>query len=272
MMNAEALVVTELKDGIFTVRLNRPEKRNAVNAEMMVRLARAWQEFRETRGARVAIITGSGSQQFCAGADLKSLEPLIAGHRAPADEWDRAVMADPQMIHKSVLYGVELDKPVICALNGDAFGGGAEMMLATHLRVAAEGIRIGLPEPKWATLPAGGGMVCLPRQIPYAHAMEMLLTGDPIPVERALALGLVNRIVPREQVMNEALKLARSIADNGPLAIQTILAISRRTLSMSIPEAHHVEAELIKPVFASKDSREGLAAFVEKRKPHYRGE
>ena len=265
-------LLIEINDGIMIVTLNRPEKRNAINPEMMVRLAQAWQEFRETREARVAILTGTGSQQFCAGADLKLLEPLIAGHRPPADHWDEEVLADPRMVHKSVLYGVELNKPVICALNGDAFGGGAEIMLATHLRIAAEGIRIGFPESKWAAVPGGGGMVSLCRQIPYIQALELLLTGDPIPVARALELGLVNKIVPRDQVMDEALSLARRIADNGPIAISTILETVRRTATLSIEDAINIESELMKPVFSSKDGKEGLAAFIEKRKPRYTGE
>lgn len=271
-MTTSTLIETRLENGVMVITINRPEKRNALNPEMIVRLADAWQEFRESRAARVAVLTGAGSQQFCAGADLKSLEPLVSGHKPPQDTWDERVLADPRMIYKAVLYGVEMDKPVIAALNGDALGGGAELMLATHLRVAAAGSHIGLPEARWSTVPAGGGMMRLPRQIPFAQAMELLLTADPIAVETAQAMGLINRVVPAERVLEEALALAARVAENGPLALAAILQVTRRTAALGLDEAQKLEAEIIKPVFTSKDIVEGMTAFAEKRKPDYQGE
>jgi len=271
-MTTTKLIDTRIENGVMLITINRPEKRNALNPEMIVRLADAWQQFRESRHARVAVLTGAGSQQFCAGADLKLLEPLVSGHRAPQDDWDERVLADPRMIYKAVLYGVEMDKPVIAALNGDALGGGAELMLATHLRVAAAGSKIGLPEARWSTVPAGGGMVRLPRQIPFAQAMELLLTADSISVEAAHTMGLINRVVAREQVLDEALALARRVAENGPLALAAILEVTRRTATLDLEEAQKLEGEIIKPVFTSKDIVEGMSAFAEKRKPNYQGE
>ncbi|MCK9505767.1 MAG: enoyl-CoA hydratase-related protein [Porticoccaceae bacterium] len=270
-MTTPTLIKTTQENGVMVITINRPEKRNALNAEMIVRLADAWQIFRESRELRVAVLTGAGNQQFCAGADLKSLEPLVTGHRPPQDSWDEQILADPRMIYKAVLYGVDMDKPVIAALNGDALGGGAELMLTTHLRVAAAGSQIGLPAARWATVSAGGGMVQLPRQVSFAHAMELLLTADPISAEKAQAIGLVNRVVPAERVLEEAQALAVRVAENGPVALAAALNVVRSTATLSVVEAQKLEAELIKPVFASKDILEGMKAFAEKRKPNYQG-
>ena len=163
--------------------------------------------------------------------------PLLSGAVEPEDEWERALLADRTIATDWCLFSRPVDKPVISALNGDALGGGFELMLATDLRIAAEGIRLGLPEPKRGLVPGGGGVQRLPRQIPHAQAMELLLTADPIPAARALELGLINAVVPRDTLLEAALDLARRIAANAPVALQMIKRTLRETDSLPIQQA-----------------------------------
>jgi enoyl-CoA hydratase len=261
----------EVEDGIAIFTLDCPQKRNAATPEIMVRLAQAWREYRERSEWRVAIVTGTGEQTFCAGADLKRSMPLLGGAARPENEWEEKLLADRRCATDWTLFDFELDKPVICAPNGDALGGGCELMLASDLRVAAAGIRIGLVEPKRGLVPGGGGVQRLPRQIPRALALELLLTADPIPAERAFALGMLNQVVPREKLLDEALALARRVASNGPLALQAIKRTLRATECLPIDQALREGGELLQPVFLSEDAEEGRRAFVEKRAPVWRG-
>jgi enoyl-CoA hydratase len=262
----------EERDGIAVFTLDCPAKRNAATPEIMVRLSDAWREFRARREWRVAIVTGTGDQAFCAGADLKRSIPLSSGAALPENDWEKRLVAERSCLTDWTLYDFELDKPVICALNGDALGGGCELMLASDLRVAAEGVSIGLVEPRRGLVPGGGGVQRLPRQIPRALALELLLTAEPIAAERALALGLLNRVVPRASLMDEAFALARRVAANGPLALEAIKRILRATEALPIDAALRAGQELLAPVFASRDAEEGRRAFVEKRTPVWRGE
>ena len=170
----------------------------------------------------VAILTGAGDTDFCAGGDLKLTMPLVTGARQPETEWDARLLADMTQFTDAILRGFELYKPVIAAVNGSALGGGTEMANACDLRVAAEHAVFGTPEAKVGLLPGGGSLTRLPRQIPYALAMEMLLIGDPVSAQQALAMGLVNYVVPRAQLMDKARELAAKIAANGPLAVRKI--------------------------------------------------
>ena len=264
-------LVTEAKDGILWLRLNRPEKRNALSPELMVQLAETWQTFRADAGLRVAILIGSGERQFCAGADLQLTIPLLAGNREPENHWDRRLRDAPELAMAGVLYDSVLDKPIISALNGDALGGGAELMLSTDIRVACAGVRIGFPEPKRGLVPGGGGVTRLARQIGYAPAMELLLTAEPISAERALELGLINSVVPRDELEATALAIAQQISQNAPLAVRAIKETVRRTAALPLDEARALETQILRPVASSQDAREGARAFVEKRKPNFVG-
>jgi enoyl-CoA hydratase len=272
MSTPESHLLIERRDGVLILTMNRRAARNALSPEMLVRLAGAWHEFRDTADLRVAILTGTGDEDFCAGGDLKLTMPLLTGARQPEDEWDRRLMADLTQFTDAILRGFTLYKPVIAAVNGNALGGGTEMTNACDLRVAAEHAVFGTPEAKVGLLPGGGSITRLPRQIPYAKAMEVLLIGDSFSAAEALAMGLVNYVVPHAALMSTALELARKLADNGPLAIRKIKEGVLRSSGLPLAQAYEIENEVSAAVMMSKDAREGPRAFKEKRKPRFTGE
>lgn len=268
-----AVVDYEVSNGVAVITLNRPEARNAMSPEVLCRLYDAWQEVQRDDDVRVAVLTGSGDRAFCAGADLGRLIPLISKTREPEDEWDHRYLAnDDDLANKASLRVHDVDKPIIAACNGHAIAGGMELVQGTDIRVAAEGARFGVQEVKWALFPAGGSTVRLPAQLPYAFAMELLLTGSLIDARRAQELGFVNHVVPFEQVLPKALEIAATIAANGPLAVRAIKRAARALLGVPEAEAMRRESQLAAPVFASKDAVEGPKAFLEKRAPQYRGQ
>jgi enoyl-CoA hydratase len=264
-------LITEKRNGIFTLTLNRPERRNAFSPQMMVQLGEAWHEFRDDDGLRVAILTGAGSESFCAGGDLELLIPLITGARAPEDEWDRKLAADLRLILTAILRPFELYKPVIAAVNGHAVAGGCEILQATDLRVASKHASFGLAEAQRGLVPGGGSMVRLPRQVPYCKAMEILLLGDRISAEEAHRIGLVNEVVEPEDVLPRAHALAERLVRNGPLALRKIKEVVLRTNGMPLHDAFEIENECSAVVMTSKDAREGPRAFREKREPAFTG-
>jgi len=266
-----AAVVFEQTEHVAIVTLNRPEVRNALSPEVVVLLARAWDRVRSDDDIRVAVITGAGESAFCSGADLGLLIPLMTGARSPEDPFDEAVVADPALANRALLRNFDAAKPVIAAVNGFAIAGGLELMLGTDLRVAADGARFGLQEAKWGLFPLGGSTVRLPRQIPPTIAMEMLLTGDLIDAERAFQLGLLNAIVPQDEVLDAALHYATTIAANGPRAVQAIRRSTRAAYGVAEEEALARELEIGLPVFQTEDAREGPRAFIEKRPPNFTG-
>lgn len=272
-MSTEAShLLVEKKDGVMILTMNRPEAGNSLSPEMLVKMAHAWYEFRDTRDLRAAILTGAGDKEFCAGGDLKRTMPLFTGARQPEDDWDHQLVNDPVVFTDAILRGIELYKPVIAAVNGTALGGGTEMTNACDLRVAAEHAMFGLPEAKRGLLPGGGSISRLPRQIPYAKAMEILLIGDSFSAREALAMGLINYVVPKEQLLPKALELAAKLAENGPVAVRKIKEGVLRTSGLPLDQALAIENEVSVAVLMSKDAREGPRAFKEKRKPNFTGE
>jgi enoyl-CoA hydratase len=196
---------------------------------------------------------------------------LISGAKVPADEFDRRVVAEPRLADKAGLRVSDLDKPIIAAINGVAIAGGMELVQGTDLRVAAEHARFGLQEVRWGLFPMGGSTVRVPAQVPYAVAMEILLTGQLIDAGRAYELGFVNRVVPAGAVMDEALRLAETIAANGPVAVRAIKRSVKACLGLPERQAMAVEVEHGQPVFDTEDAREGPLAFLEKRTPRFQG-
>jgi enoyl-CoA hydratase len=265
-----AVVDYERTGHVALITLNRPEARNAISPEVMCRLEEAWQAVAADDEVRVAVITGTGSA-FCAGADLGRLIPLNTGAREPEDDYDRKVLADPGLGDRAILRHNTLDKPVIAAINGHAIAGGCELVQGTDLRVAAEGAKIGVQEVKWGLFPMGGSSVRLPAQLPYAVAMEWLLTGGLVTAERAYELGFVNRVVPAERVLPEAMELAGMIAANGPIAVRAIKASAKACLGLAEADALKLELTYGKPVFRTQDAVEGPKAFMEKRTPNFQG-
>lgn len=271
-MSDESHLIVEQDDGIMTLTMNRKEARNALSPQMLVKLAHAWYEFRDRKHLRVAILTGAGDLDFCAGGDLKLTMPLMTGAREPQDEWDRTLLGNGTLFTDAILRGFECYKPIIAAVNGNALGGGTEMTNACDLRVASENAVFGTPEAKVGLLPGGGSITRLPRQIPYAIAMEMLLVGGTFSAAQALEMGLLNYVVPREALLAKARELAERLAENGPLAIQKIKEGVLRSSGLPLAEAYQVENEVSVAVMTSKDAREGPRAFKEKRKPVFTGE
>ena len=264
-------LIYEKKDGIAYLTLNRPEAHNALAPETMLELLDAWTDYRDDPALRCAIITGAGDKSFCAGADLGRFIPLFTGAKTPENEAEKKIQADPLISMQALLRDFELFKPVVAAVNGNAIAGGMEFLYATDIRVAAEGARFGLQEVKWGIFPMGGSSVHLPRQLPYARAMEMLLTGELMDAAEALHYGLVNRVVPAGEVMAEAERYARIIAKNGPLAVTAIKRAVKANIGLELKQGLAKEMELAMPVFMSQDAQEGPRAFKEKREPKFIG-
>jgi enoyl-CoA hydratase len=268
-------VLYDVQGGIAYVTLNRPEVHNAMDPRMVVELAQAWLRFEADEGARVAIVTGAGHQAFSAGADLKRLIPLMTRARQPEDEWDRRVLEERvdgvRLLDVALMRLRPLYKPVIAAINGYCLAGGTELALACDLRVAAEHASLGLMEPKRGLIPGGGSMARLPRQIPFCKAMEILLTGEPMAAQEAYRVGLVNYVVPLAELMPTAERLARSIAENGPLAVRKIKEAVLRSSGLPLEQAYQVENEASRVIMRSEDAREGARAFAEKRRPQFTG-
>ena len=264
-------LIYEKKNHIAYVTLNRPEAHNAIDPEMVIELLDAWTDFSRDNEMRCAILTGAGDESFCAGADLGKLIPLWTGARQPETDADERVKGNPMLAQQALLRDLVLTKPVIAAINGNAIAGGFEILYRTDIRVAAEDARFGLQEVKWSVFPAGGSSVHLTRQIPYARAMEMLLTGELIDARQALDYGFLNQVVPKEAVMAAAERYAAIIAKNGPLAVSAVEQAVQENAGCDVKTALQREMELSIPVFMSADAQEGPRAFKEKREPVFKG-
>jgi len=247
------LVSVEYMDGIQIITINRPEARNAISVETAIQMAAAFEEMDAREDVRIGILTGAGGT-FSSGMDLKDF--ARTGIRSVVEGKGFAGLneAPPQ-------------KPLIAAVEGFALAGGFEMMLACDLVVAASNAQFGLPEVKRGLVAGSGGLLRLPRQIPYHIAMEVILTGDMLSAERASQFGLINVLTEPGQALAEALKLARRICENGPMAVQTAKSIVNKGLNFSTEEMFRLQAPLMQHIFASEDAREGSLAFAEKRKP-----
>jgi enoyl-CoA hydratase len=265
---AEPAVIVEKDGAILIVTLNRPEKRNAINCEAMCRLYDAWTQLNDDEDLRVAIFTGRGNT-FCAGMDLSELPKLRSGKAE--DEWTERVLNVPDLAWTAWLKVNRPKKPVILAVEGHALAGGTEILQGTDIRVAGESARFGVTEVQRGLFPLAGSTVRLRRQMPYAIAAEVLLTGEDLPAGRAFELGLINHVVPDGEALAKAREIAQRIADNGPLAVQSILATLRETELLPEDEAFEIEQGYGMPVLMSEDGREGPRAFLEKRKPVFKG-
>lgn len=260
----------ERRGHLLLVTFDRPEKKNAMTPEMVVRLADAWRRLRDDDDLRVAVITGTGDA-FCAGADLGRLIPLFTGARGPEDEFDRAIVEDPAVMQTALLRKFELWKPIVAAVNGFALAGGAELLQATDVRFASENATFAITEAARGLLPAGGSTVRLPRQVSYVEAMRILLVGERLSAAEAKRIGFVNDVVPRERLMEIALDTAERIAENGPLAVRKIKESVLRGSGLPLRAAYEIEDECAGVVLASDDAKEGPRAFMEKRPARFTG-
>ena len=255
-MNDEPAVLTERRERVLLITINRPDQRNAVNAAVAQGIAAAMDELDETTELSVGILTGAG-KGFCAGMDLKA---FVAGESPYAEGRGFAGITQRAAA-----------KPLIAAIEGFAVAGGLEVALSCDVIVAAKGARLGIPEVKRSLVAAGGALLRLPRVLPRTIAMELALTGDPIDAERAYALGLVNRLAEPGEAVTTALELAGAIAANGPLALAATKRILGEAADWPDSEFFARQAEISGPVFSSEDAREGSVAFAEKREPVWKG-
>lgn len=254
-MSDENAVLTEQRDRILVITINRPEAKNAVDAAVSHALAAAADRLDDDPGLSVGILTGAGGS-FCAGMDLKAFargENVAVKGRGLG--WTERPPA----------------KPVIAAVEGYALAGGTELALATDLIVAARDSAFGIPEVKRGLVAAGGGLLRLPQRIPFQIAMELALTGDKLPAERAHQLGLVNVLCEPGQALEAAIALAERITVNGPLAVAATKRVIVESRGWRPEDQWREQAKIIGPVFASKDAREGAVAFAEKRAPNWTG-
>ncbi len=265
---SEPAVIVEAEGPILVVTLNRPEKKNCVNSEVMCRLYDAWVQLDRDDALRVAILTGKGDT-FCAGMDLSEIPKLTKGQAD--NEFMKRVLSEGDVIYGAWLKTYRPKKPVILAAEGFARAGGTEILQGTDIRVAGESACFGVTEVQRGLFPMAGSTVRLRRQIPYAIAAEMLLVGEDLPARRAWELGLINHVVPDGQALAKAKEIAQRIADNGPLAVKAILATLRETETLDEPAAFAIEQNYGMQVMISKDAVEGPRAFLEKRKPNFQG-
>ena len=253
----------EQRGATAIVTMNRPEAKNALSLPMLVGMADAWQEIDGNDDIRCAILTGAGGT-FCSGMDLKSMSSPEAEQYRPRME------QDPDIHWKALLRHYQLRKPLIAAVEGWAVAGGTEILQATDIRVAGAGAKFGVFEARRGLFPLGGSTVRLRRQIPFTVAMDLLLTAREVSAEEALRIGLIGRVVPDGQALDEALAIAEVICANGPLAVEAIKRSVRESEGLSETEALKVELEIGTPIFATEDAAEGQRAFAEKRPPQYR--
>jgi len=249
------------KDGIATIELYRPQKKNSLNAELRHELEHCLEELAHDQGVKVVIVTG-GEEVFCAGADISEIEGTSTGEAAYTHAREFQILFDK----------VEaLPQPVIAAVSGYALGGGCELTLACDFRLASNTARFGLPEIKIGAFPGGGGTQRLSRLIGVAKAKEMIFLGDPINAEEALAIGLVSRVVPKEKLMEEANAFAAKLAALPRLAMQASKMLVNRSQEVDLSLGLELEARTFGALATSQDLAEGTKAFLEKRKPNFTG-
>ena len=257
----DALLLIDTADGVRTIRINRPDKLNALNAATLDALDGAFADAARDATVRVVVLTGAGSKAFVAGADIAEMNAL-----SPVQGRDFSLRGTRMMRRVE-----KLSKPVIAMVNGFALGGGLELAMSCHLRIAADTAKVGQPEINLGLIPGFGGSQRLLRLCGRAATLELCLTGAPITAERALQLGIVNRVVPAAELETETLKLAAQLANAAPLALRGMLDCVNIGGECGIEEGLEYESAQFGLMFATEDMREGTTAFLEKRKPTFAG-
>ncbi|MCP2596460.1 enoyl-CoA hydratase-related protein, partial [Candidatus Aminicenantes bacterium AC-335-G13] len=249
------------EEGIGFVTINRPDKLNALNIETIKELEELFTHLKENQEIKVVIITGAGEKAFVAGADIEELSKL---NMVEGKEYSLRGQRVFSLIEN-------LGKPVIAGVNGYALGGGTELTLACHIRIASEKAMFGQPEVKLGLIPGYGGTQRLARLVGKGKALELILTGDMITAQQALEIGLVNKVVPPEELLSACKDIAKKIINNSPIAVKYALEAVNNGLDKSLEEGLDIEAELFGMVCGTEDSKEGTKAFLEKRKPVFKG-
>lgn len=252
-------VLIERKGSVLVITLNRPRVANAINPEVAQAVDSALNDAETNSEITAVIITGSGEKVFTAGQDLKALaDGTSSGCAIPGHGW-------------AGITERSFSKPLIAAVNGLAYGGGTEIALSCDMIIASENATFALPEVKRGIFAAGGGVVRLAKRLPKALALELLMTGDPITAQRAAEIGLVNRVVPGDKLMDCAIELANKVSANAPLALKYTKLLFNKAADCSLAEAFEINDLVKKVVFATEDSKEGPRAFLEKRAPDWKG-
>ena len=251
----------EKEDGIGIVTINRPASLNALNGEVYTELYELFQEIENDAEVRVVILTGSGEKAFVAGSDITEMQPQNSMEINSFVE--KARMASDRIY--------TLSKPVIAAINGYALGGGCELTMCCDLRIASENARFGQPEINLGVIPGAGGTQRLTRLIGLTRAKELLYTGDMIDAQTAVDIGLVNEVVPEGKLMDEAKALAQKLLDKGAIALRLLKTATNSGINMNLISALDLEAECFSMCFSTEDQKEGMNAFIEKRKPKFQG-
>ncbi len=252
----------ETREGVAFLTINRPDKLNALNVQTLGELEQAVEALERDAAVRGVIVTGAGEKAFVAGADIAELAVL-------SPMGGQAIARRGQTLFERF---ERLGKPVIAAVNGFALGGGCELALACHLRLASENAKLGTPEVKLGVMCGYAGTQRLARLVGKGRALEMLLSGDPVDAQEALRIGLVNRVFPKERLLAEAEALLRRMLANAPLALQATLQAVNSGLEMPFDEAQRLEASLFGLLCSTADMREGTQAFVEKRAARFQGQ
>jgi enoyl-CoA hydratase len=253
-------ILFEIKNNVGLVTVNRPDKLNALNGETINELEDVFSSIKNNPEVFVVVITGSGEKAFVAGADIAELNKLdVLSAKEFSEKGNRVY----RMIET-------LDKPVIAAVNGFALGGGCELALACHIRIASDNAKFGQPEVNLGIIPGYGGTQRLARVVNSARALEMILTGDLVSAEEAYRIGLVNKVYPQSELLNSTFDLANKIISKGQQAIRLALKAVKATDNMSLVEGLNYEASLFALVCGTEDFKEGTAAFLEKRKPQFK--
>lgn len=255
-------LIFEVVDNVATITLNRPEAMNSIDPELRAELKSAWRRIHEDDSIRVAIITGAGQKAFCAGADLKKTMP-------PKETFAELTFGRAESDH--LLVGLTTDKPLICAVNGYAMGGGMEIALACDIRIASETAQFALSEVRIGSLPGAGGTQRLPRAIGASNAMLLLLTGDRIDAAEALRMGLVSKVVAADELLPAALHIANRIARNAPLSVRATKRLVYQGLDIPLQAGMDAERYAFGLLRDTEDRLEGRLAFQEKRPPVYKG-
>jgi enoyl-CoA hydratase/carnithine racemase len=255
---------------VAVVTLDRPEQANALDLRTLRQLADAWRRIADDPDIRCAVLTGAGDKVFCAGMDMKTTIPA-AQRFARGERVDEETFEALRSVSTATLAGFDVKTPLVCAINGHARAGGFDLMLAAEIRFAVPHATFALEEVALGLYPTGNATVLLPRQIPWVHAYELLLTARPIDAQRALEIGLINRIVPPDQLMSTAFAAADAIAANAPLAVRETRRGVRELLHLSLDEAYQRQEELGRPLRRTEDAREAQRAFIEKRRPVWNG-
>ncbi len=257
-------ILYEKRGRVAYITINRPEARNAINLETASELNAAWQDFRDDDNLWIGVLTGAGEKAFSAGADLKSLIPMMTSSTRPTE-------AANDHGFGGITRGFECWKPMIAAVNGFCLAGGTEMMLACDLRIAAENATFGLTEVRWGIIPGAGGTQRLPRMVPLARAMEIILMGESITAQDAYQMGLINKVVPQAELMNEVERWVNVLLERGPLALRAAKQAMLQGLNMTLDEGMQLEQHLFRQMLATEDAKEGPQAFAQKRKPEFKG-